>query len=306
MKAAVFHAARDIRIEDVPAPTRIGPRDVLARPSWCGICGTDLHEYAMGPIVTPARPHPLNGAVIPQILGHEFSAEVIEVGAEVTRVRVGDRVSAMPLLVDHDCYYCRRGLEHLCMKMACVGLSYAWGGLAELAVLPEGILTVLPDAVSDLQGAIVEPAAVAAYGVDAAHVKPGDSVLITGAGPIGALAALYAASLGARVFVSELNPARQALVRAASPRCSTPARPTSPPISGTCSTGSGSTPRSSAPATSAPCRPRWRRCARPAASRRPDCTPGPPRSTPCCSRSATSPWSAPGATRSPTSRASPG
>ncbi|HMG53320.1 MAG TPA: alcohol dehydrogenase catalytic domain-containing protein [Kofleriaceae bacterium] len=213
MKAAVFHAARDIRIEDVPAPTEVGPREVLVRPTWCGICGTDLHEYAMGPIVTPAAPHPLNGAVLPQILGHEFSAEVLEVGRAVTRVKRGDRVCAMPLLVDHECYYCRRGLDHLCVKMACVGLSYAWGGIAELAVLPEGILTVLPEAVSELQGALVEPAAVAAYGVDAGHVKPGDSVLITGAGPIGALAALYAASLGARVFVSELNPTRRALIR---------------------------------------------------------------------------------------------
>jgi (R,R)-butanediol dehydrogenase/meso-butanediol dehydrogenase/diacetyl reductase len=213
MKAAVFHAAHDIRVEDVPAPTGVGPREVLVRPAWCGICGTDLHEYAMGPIVTPAAPHPLNGSVIPQILGHEFSAEVIEVGAGVTRVEVGDRVSAMPLLVDSECYYCRRGLNHLCVKMACVGLSYAWGGIAELAVLPESILTVLPDEVSDLQGALVEPTAVAAYGVDAGHVKPGDSVLITGAGPIGALAALYAGSVGTRVFVSELNPARRALIR---------------------------------------------------------------------------------------------
>jgi (R,R)-butanediol dehydrogenase/meso-butanediol dehydrogenase/diacetyl reductase len=119
----------------------------------------------------------------------------------------------MPLLVDNECYYCRRGLNHLCMKMACVGLSYAWGGIAELAVLPESILTVLPSEVSDLQGALVEPSAVAAYGVDAGHVKPGDSVLVTGAGPIGALAALYAASLGARVFVSELNPTRRALIQ---------------------------------------------------------------------------------------------
>lgn len=213
MKAAVFHAAHDIRVEDVPAPTGIGPREVLVRPSWCGICGTDLHEYAMGPIVTPSKPHPLNGSVIPQILGHELSAEVLEVGSGVTRVAVGDRVSAMPLLVDDECYYCRRGLHHLCVKMACVGLSYAWGGIAELAVLPERILTVLPDAVSDLQGALVEPTAVAAYGVDAGNVKPGDSVLITGAGPIGALAALYAASLGTRVFVSEVNPARRALIR---------------------------------------------------------------------------------------------
>jgi (R,R)-butanediol dehydrogenase/meso-butanediol dehydrogenase/diacetyl reductase len=213
MKAAVFHRARDLRVEDVPAPRGVGPREVLVRPYWCGICGTDLHEYAMGPIVTPAAPHPLNGAVLPQILGHEFSAEVVEVGRDVARVRVGDRVSAMPLLVDDACYYCRRGLHHLCMKMACVGLSYAWGGIAELAVLPEAILTVLPDAVSEQQGALVEPAAVAAYGVDAGRVRPGDRVLVTGAGPIGALAALYAASLGARVFVSEPNPARQALIR---------------------------------------------------------------------------------------------
>ena len=213
MKAAVFHAAHDIRVEDVPAPTRVGPREVLVRPTWCGICGTDLHEYAMGPIVTPATPHPLNGSVIPQILGHELSAEVIELGSGVTRVKVGDRVSAMPLLVDDDCYYCRRGLNHLCMKMGCVGLSYAWGGIAELAVLPETILAVLPDGVTGLQGALVEPAAVAAYGVDAGHVRPGDRVLVTGAGPIGALAALYAAALGARVFVSEPNPGRQALIR---------------------------------------------------------------------------------------------
>jgi len=213
MKAAVFHAAKDVRVEDVPAPTGVGPREVLVRPYWCGICGTDLHEYAVGPIVTPATPHPLNGSTIPQILGHEFSAEVVEVGAEVTNVRPGDRVTAMPLLFDNECYYCRRGLNHLCVKMACVGLSYAWGGLAELAVLPDSILTVLPESVSDLQGALVEPAAVAAYGVDTGHVRPGDTVLVTGAGPIGALATLYAANLGARVFVSEVNPNRQALIR---------------------------------------------------------------------------------------------
>jgi (R,R)-butanediol dehydrogenase/meso-butanediol dehydrogenase/diacetyl reductase len=213
MKAAVFHGEHDIRVEEVGDPSGLGPGEVLLRPLWCGICGTDLHEYAMGPIVTPATPHPLNGSVIPQILGHEFSAEVVEVGREVRRVAVGDRVTVMPLLVDHACHYCRRGLEHLCMKMACVGLSYAWGGIAELAVLPETILTVLPEEVSELQGALVEPAAVAAYGVDAAHVRPGDSVLVTGAGPIGALAALYAASIGARVFVSEPNPNRQRLIR---------------------------------------------------------------------------------------------
>lgn len=213
MKAAVFHGHHDIRVEDVAAPGAPGPGQVLLRPRWCGICGTDLHEYAMGPIVIPASPHPLNQSQLPQILGHEFSAEVVEVGAEVTNVSPGQRVSVMPLLYCGTCYYCRRGLNHLCMSMACVGLSFGWGGIAELALVPASHLSVLPDGVSDLQGALVEPAAVAAYGVDTAGVQPGDTVLVTGAGPIGALAALYSAALGASVVVSEINPVRAALAR---------------------------------------------------------------------------------------------
>lgn len=211
MRAAVFHAAHDVRVEEVAAPASPGPGQVLLRPFWCGVCGTDLHEYAQGPIVTPKEPHRLNGSTLPQILGHEFSAEVVDVGSGVSRVQVGQRVSVMPLLFDGSCYYCVRGLNHLCINMACIGLSYAWGGIAELAVVPEEKLTVLPDSVSDLQGALVEPAAVAAYGVDTAKIRPGDTVLITGAGPIGALASLYAAALGARVFVSEVNQTRAAL-----------------------------------------------------------------------------------------------
>ncbi|RFA10771.1 zinc-binding dehydrogenase [Subtercola boreus] len=213
MKAAVFHGAKDIRVENVADPTDVGAFDVLLKPYWCGVCGTDLHEYAMGPIVIPSSPHPLNGSTAPQILGHEFSAEIVEVGRSVTHLRPGQRVSVMPLLFCGVCYYCRRGLNHLCQKMACVGLSFAWGGIAELAIVPASHVSVLPDGVSDLQGALVEPGAVAAYGVDTAQVRPGDSVLITGAGPIGALASLYAASLGATVFISEVNPVRAALAR---------------------------------------------------------------------------------------------
>jgi (R,R)-butanediol dehydrogenase/meso-butanediol dehydrogenase/diacetyl reductase len=213
MRAAVFHGDHDIRVEEVSAPSGPGAGEVLLRPFWCGICGTDLHEYAMGPIVIPSDPHSLNGSQLPQILGHEFSAEVLEVGAGVTSVSAGQRVSVMPLLYCGECYYCRRGLNHLCVSMACVGLSFGWGGIAELAVVPASHVSVLPDAVSDLQGALVEPAAVAAYGVDTAGVRPGDSVLVTGAGPIGALAALYASSLGAEVVISEVNPTRVALAR---------------------------------------------------------------------------------------------
>ena len=213
MKAAVFHAAKDIRIEEVASPDSVGPGEVRVKPFWCGICGTDLHEYAVGPIVIPTKPHPLNGSQVPQILGHEFSGQVLEVGAGVTNLSVGDRVSVMPLLFCGSCFYCQRGLNHLCRTMACVGLSYEWGGIAEEAVVPASSVAALPDSMSDVQGALVEPTAVAAYGVDSAGVRPGDSVLITGAGPIGALAALYAHILGATVFISEVNPNRQALAR---------------------------------------------------------------------------------------------
>ena len=70
MKAARFHAARDIRVEEVDPPGEPQPGEVLIEPAWRGICGTDLHEYLAGPIVTPAEPHPLTGAELPQILGH--------------------------------------------------------------------------------------------------------------------------------------------------------------------------------------------------------------------------------------------
>jgi (R,R)-butanediol dehydrogenase / meso-butanediol dehydrogenase / diacetyl reductase len=215
VQALRFHAARDLRIEDVPEPPAPGAGEVLVRTAACGICGTDLHEYVAGPIVTPVEPHPLTGAQNPQILGHEFSGEVVAIGSAVTAVREGDRVAIMPLAYCGSCAYCRRGLQHLCATMGCVGLSHAWGGMGALATVAEYQVVRLPDAVSYEQGALIEPTAVAAYGVERAGVQPGDSVLITGAGPIGALAALCAHGAGAAtVYVSEPNPARRARAEA--------------------------------------------------------------------------------------------
>jgi (R,R)-butanediol dehydrogenase / meso-butanediol dehydrogenase / diacetyl reductase len=210
MRAAVYYEAKDLRIEDVPEPEgNLGPTDVLVRPRQVGICGTDLHEYMAGPIVTPAEPHALNGAQLPQILGHEFSADVEAVGPEVSRVAPGDRVSIMPLAWCGRCSFCRRGLNHLCDRMACVGLSWDWGGLASLAVVDEYQAWKLPDALSYEQGALIEPAAVAASGVARGRVAAGDSILVTGAGPIGALSLLAAQAAGAgQVFLSEPNPRR--------------------------------------------------------------------------------------------------
>lgn len=214
MRAARFHGRRDIRIEDVPEPQLHAPDDVLLRVHWCGICGTDLHEYAVGPIVTPVQPHPLTGVTLPQTLGHEFSATVVEVGAQVRDVRIGDRVSVMPAIVCGRCRYCRRGWGHLCERFACTGLSAETGGLADLAVVKEYQVAKVPDSMTDVEAAVVEPAAVAAYGVDRAGVTGGDHVLVTGAGPIGVLSAMYASAVGAgSVVVAEPNPARVVLTR---------------------------------------------------------------------------------------------
>ena len=214
MLAARFHGQKDIRIEDVPVPSPTQPDDILLEVHWCGICGTDLHEYLVGPIVTPTEPHPLTGVTIPQTLGHEFSATVSEVGSEVEDVAVGDRVAVMPAIVCGRCYFCRRGQGHLCLRFACTGLSAETGGLAQYAVVKEYQVAKLPDSVSDVEGAVIEPAAVAGYGVDRAGVTGGDVVLVTGAGPIGILSAMYAAAVGAGdVVVAEPNPNRAALAR---------------------------------------------------------------------------------------------
>lgn len=208
MRAVRFHGARDIRVEDVPEPGEPGPGEVLIEPAWSGVCGTDLHEYLVGPIVTPADPHPLTGATLPQILGHEFSATVIEPGDAVS-LTPGDRVAAMPLISCGTCRPRLRGDRHLCVRMACTGLSYAWGALAERAIVPAYQLTRIPDELSLEQGALIEPTAVALYAVERGRIEAGSDVLIAGAGPIGALALLSAFAVGAgRVFVSEPNPNR--------------------------------------------------------------------------------------------------
>ena len=129
MKAVRFYAKEDVRVEDVAAPIALGDSQVMVKPLTCGICGTDLHEFAGGPIVTPKTPHKFTGAVLPQILGHEFSAEIVDVGRSVKRLRKGDRISIQPLVMPLDDYYSRRGLNHLSPSMGCVGLSWAWGGM---------------------------------------------------------------------------------------------------------------------------------------------------------------------------------
>lgn len=219
MRAVRFHAARDIRVEDVPEPSgKLAPADVLIAPLVTGICGTDLHEFLAGPIVTPQTPHVYTGATNPQILGHEFSARVLAVGDAVSHVSAGDRISVQPLLSPRDDYYGKRGLYHLSPSMGCIGLSWAWGGMGEKAVIRDYNAQPIPDGITDEQAAMIEPAAVALYGVDRGGIAAGSTVLVSGAGPIGALTVLAARAAGAAtIIVAEPNPNRRRIIAGIAP-----------------------------------------------------------------------------------------
>lgn len=210
MKALRFHAARDLRLDDIAAPPPPGPGQVLVKVLQCGICGSDLHEYTDGPQLIPLDAHPFTGAKAPQILGHEFSARVEAIGEDVRSLRVGDRVSAVPHLNVPGEYFSRRNLGHVSSETALVGFSWAWGGMGEYALLPQENCVRLPDNVDDAQGALVEPASVALNAVDLGDLQTGSTVLVTGAGPIGALVALCALASGATaVVVAEPNAFRR-------------------------------------------------------------------------------------------------
>lgn len=180
-----------------------GPRDVVIRVDFCGICGTDLGEYVEGPIMIRLEPHPLTGEMPPIALGHEFSGRVSSVGTEVDDLTVGAPVTADPCLSCGTCYWCRRGDYHICAYGGAIGLA-ASGGLADYVRVPAARVVKLPDAVDTYRGALAEPFAVALHALDRARVKRGDRILISGFGPVGAAILLAGKALGIdEVLVSE-------------------------------------------------------------------------------------------------------
>lgn len=211
MKAARWHKAKDIRVEDVAEPT-VSDGRVKIKVAWAGICGSDLHEYVAGPIFVPVdAPHPLSHDTAPIIMGHEFSGQVTEVGAGVTRVKPGDRVVVEPILACGKCAACRRGKYNICEKLGFHGLSGGGGGFAAHTVVDERMVHKMPEGLSFEQGALVEPAAVALHAVRLSSLKAGGTAAVFGAGPIGLLIieALRAAG-AAEIHVVELSPQRGA------------------------------------------------------------------------------------------------
>ncbi len=126
---------------------------------WCGICGSDLHEYVAGPIFIPVdAPHPLTGAQAPIILGHEFSGEIVEVGEGVTGWSVGDRVAPDACQRCGECYLCKRNMYNICDVLAFTGLMTD-GAFAEYVNVPANTLFRIPDNVTMEAAALIEPLA---------------------------------------------------------------------------------------------------------------------------------------------------
>ncbi|KAI0767651.1 L-threonine 3-dehydrogenase [Fomes fomentarius] len=196
MRAARYYGPGDIRIDEIPEPFP-GPDQVKIKVAWCGICGSDVHQYfEIMPIVSPTatEPHRVTKETLPVVMGHEFSGTIVELGPEVdkTRFAVGQRVTIEPLIA--------------CMQPSCwaffpymlaQGVSGWSGGLAEYAVVTQHRVHVLPENTSLEIGALMEPMAVAWHTVKKAKVKPSDRVLILGAGPIGIFTLKVAKVFGA-------------------------------------------------------------------------------------------------------------
>jgi (R,R)-butanediol dehydrogenase/meso-butanediol dehydrogenase/diacetyl reductase len=215
MKAAVWHGQRDVRVEEVPEPPAPPAGQVKVKVAWCGLCGTDLHEYLGGPLYIPANaPHPLTGAQAPVILGHEMAGDVVEIGAGVTRVKVGDRVALCPIIGCRKCRWCTSGLMGLCSSIAFLGVSWHSGGFSEYVNVYDYMCYQLPAQVPYEVGAMVEPFAATYRAVRQASVQPGETVAIVGAGPIGLMALQSARIAGAgQVIAFEPAARRQELAR---------------------------------------------------------------------------------------------
>ncbi|PTE82926.1 butanediol dehydrogenase [Staphylococcus equorum] len=204
MKAAVWYGQKDVRIEDRKSK-ELQDNEVKVKVSWAGICGTDLHEYLEGPIfISTDKPDPLLGQKAPVTLGHEFAGVVDDIGSKVTKFNKGDRVVINPTVSNHE----KEENIDLYDGYSFIGLG-SDGGFAELTNAPEENVYKLPDNVSDKEGALVEPMAVAVQAIKEGEVLFGDTVAIFGAGPIGLLTVIAAKAAGAsKIFVFDLSEER--------------------------------------------------------------------------------------------------
>lgn len=213
MRAATYHGRGDVRVEDIDAPAGFDADELRISVTACGICGSDLHEYAAGPIAIPDElPHPVTGETLPIPLGHEFAGEVVEVGGGVDDVSVGDPVTVNPLIYCGECQHCTAGNYNWCESGGFIGLSGDGGGLSEEIVVPREKAVRLPDAIPVEHGALAEPFSVGFHAVRTSDLSPGDAVAVYGTGPIGLTVVQAARAAGAdTIYAVEPQDARRDL-----------------------------------------------------------------------------------------------
>ncbi len=197
MKALVKNKAeKGIWLMDVPEPS-VGHNDVLVKVKKTAICGTDIHIYNWDDWAKQTIPVPL-------VIGHEFVGEIVEIGADVEGLKIGDRVSGEGHIACGFCRNCRAGRRHVCRKNVSVGVTRN-GCFAEYVVIPAVNAYPIPASIPDNEAAILDPFGNAAHTALAFNVV-GEDVLITGAGPVGIMAVAVARHVGARhIVITDVN-----------------------------------------------------------------------------------------------------
>ncbi|QJC56874.1 L-idonate 5-dehydrogenase (NAD(P)(+)) [Polaromonas vacuolata] len=202
MQALVIHAAGDLRLETIATP-ELGAQQLLVRVRCGGICGSDLHYYQHGGFGTIRVKEPM-------VLGHEVAGVIGAVGSGVTQFSVGERIAVSPSQPCGLCSYCQKGLQNHCLDMRYYGSAmrtpHVQGAFRQEIVVEQHQAHRLAAGVSDSEGAMVEPLAVALHAVRRAGSLVGKNVLITGCGPIGALLIVAARRAGAgKIVVTDMG-----------------------------------------------------------------------------------------------------
>ena len=201
MRAVRFERAHYLNVVDAPL-RRLREGEVLLKVEDCGICGTDVHIV-----------EGLSRSTPPVVLGHEYAGVVEECGAAVHGIAPGDRVAIDPNICCGTCYYCRRGLVHLCANLRALGVDID-GGMAEYCLVPAAQAYRLPKDMPRELASFVEPVSCAVHGIDRANIHAGDTVVIIGGGTIGLVMMQLARNAGsARILVLEPLEHKRAIAR---------------------------------------------------------------------------------------------
>jgi len=208
MKAAFLTGIRQMEIRETAPPEITDPHNVLLRVGVVGVCGSDVHYYTTGRI----------GSLVceyPEWTGHECAGTVVAVGDQVKRLKVGQRVAVDPLIPCGHCDQCLSGREHTCRNqafLACPG--QATGALAEYLVMPERSCYAIPDTMTMVQAAVIEPLSIGLYAQRLAQMQPGAKIAILGSGPIGLCVLLASrAACDCTVYATDLLDERLAVAQ---------------------------------------------------------------------------------------------